>query len=395
MSSSICEQTVGYPTPFVLEDPKNIPPRPWLYGRHLIRKNVSVTVAPGGVGKSSLSIVQALEMCTGRRLLEHWNAGPMNVWLFNLEDERVELERRICAAAIHYKLSSSEIRDGLFVDSGREYELILASQNRDNIQLDDRLLKHLEQKILENNIDVLIVDPFVSSHRVNEMDNGKMDIVTKAWVNLADRTNCSIELIHHTRKLNGVEATSDASRGASSLVNAARSSRVLQRLSEKEMANARIDEGSGTYFSVKRDKSNLATGGGKEIYRTVSVDLGQGDHVGVVERFHLPKPISIFDGITGHDLLLVQREIAKRNYRYSEQTGDDWVGHPVAKVLQLDPSADKTRIKNLIDIWIQKEALRKVERKQKNGRGAPFVEVGEWALVKEITTTTTTASNKD
>jgi hypothetical protein len=33
------------PTEFVWRDPSTIPPRPWLYGRHLIRKQVSVTVS--------------------------------------------------------------------------------------------------------------------------------------------------------------------------------------------------------------------------------------------------------------------------------------------------------------------------------------------------------------
>lgn len=48
------------PTPFVRRDPLIIPPRPWVYGRHMIRKQVSVTVAPGSVGKSSLTLVGTL-----------------------------------------------------------------------------------------------------------------------------------------------------------------------------------------------------------------------------------------------------------------------------------------------------------------------------------------------
>ena len=105
-------------TQFVCRDPILIPPRDWVYGRHLIRKNISVTVAPGGVGKSSLTIVQALELASGRQLLGHWIAGPMNVWLFNLEDERTELERRIAAAMMHYGLAKEDIGDRLFVDKG-------------------------------------------------------------------------------------------------------------------------------------------------------------------------------------------------------------------------------------------------------------------------------------
>ena len=152
-------------TPFVPRDPAGIPPRAWLYGRHLIRRNVSVTVAPGGVGKSSLTIIQALELVTGRQFLGDWNAGPLRVWLFNLEDERSELDRRIAAAMKHYAIEPQDIGGRLFVDTGREQQLILANQIRDEVQIDKRLIENLKLQLTVNNIDVLIVDPFVSSHQ--------------------------------------------------------------------------------------------------------------------------------------------------------------------------------------------------------------------------------------
>ena len=42
-------------TPFRWRDPKTIPPREWVYGWHYVRRFLSTTVAPGGVGKSSLT----------------------------------------------------------------------------------------------------------------------------------------------------------------------------------------------------------------------------------------------------------------------------------------------------------------------------------------------------
>ena len=56
-------------TPFVWRDPAKIPPRQWLYGRDYIRKFITATVAPAGVGKSSLVIVEALSIATLRPLL--------------------------------------------------------------------------------------------------------------------------------------------------------------------------------------------------------------------------------------------------------------------------------------------------------------------------------------
>src|SRR6266851_1009986 len=53
------------PTPFVLRHPAEIQPREWLYGNHYIRKFVTATIAPGGMGKSSLALAEAVAMCTG------------------------------------------------------------------------------------------------------------------------------------------------------------------------------------------------------------------------------------------------------------------------------------------------------------------------------------------
>src|SRR5215203_958556 len=56
-------------TPFKWIEPKSIPPREWIYDYHYIRQFVSTTVAPGGVGKTVFTIVEALAMATGRDLL--------------------------------------------------------------------------------------------------------------------------------------------------------------------------------------------------------------------------------------------------------------------------------------------------------------------------------------
>jgi RecA-family ATPase len=83
---------------------------------------------------------------------------------------------------------------------------------------------------VERKIDVLTIDPFVSSHEVSENDNRAIDAVVKAWGRLADECNCSINLVHHVRKGNGTEANADSARGAKALVDAARSVIVFNRM---------------------------------------------------------------------------------------------------------------------------------------------------------------------
>lgn len=56
-------------TPYAWTDPTTLPRRDFVYGKYLIRKFVSATIAPGGVGKSSLVVTEALSMVSGKALL--------------------------------------------------------------------------------------------------------------------------------------------------------------------------------------------------------------------------------------------------------------------------------------------------------------------------------------
>lgn len=111
----------------------------------------------------------------------------------------------------------------LFVDSGREQGLCLAKQSKEETQIYEPVAEALEAELKARQIDVLIVDPFVSSHQVSENDNGAIDAVAKRWGAIADRAGCAIEIVHHLRKLQGLEANAESARGAVSLVAAARS----------------------------------------------------------------------------------------------------------------------------------------------------------------------------
>ena len=49
-------------------------------------------------------------------------------------------------------------------------------------------------------IDVVVIDPWVSSHKVPETNNEGIDLVVKEWARIADRRSCAVELYVHTRK---------------------------------------------------------------------------------------------------------------------------------------------------------------------------------------------------
>lgn len=369
-------------TVFVWKDPLSIPPRPWIYGRHMIRRQVSVTVAPGGVGKSSLTLVEALCMASGKPLLGEWVPDePLRAWVYNLEDPRDEMERRVIGAMMHHQLKPEHIADRLFLDTGRERELCTALDIHGTATLVRPELDALEAEIKARKIDVLIVDPFVSSHRVNENASGAIDMVAKEWARLADRCNCAIELVHHTRKTGGVDATSEDGRGSSALLSAARSGRVLNKMHDEDREKAGLRDDPATYFGIDRDKANLAPAGKRQWVRMATVDLGQGDTVGVAAPWEWPDD---FDGVSVRDLLAVQNIVDKRTQdgsppRFSDQSGFDWVGHIVAEVLDMDHEADKKKIKRILAKWIENGALIKGQFLDAKRMKRPCIEVGEWA----------------
>lgn len=107
------EPVIFTATPFLWRDPKKIAMRDWLYGHLVIRKFVTATVSPGGIGKSSLVATETLAQVTGKDLLGIQPKQQLRVWLWNLEDPQEETERILQAAAQHYKLKPEDIGDRL------------------------------------------------------------------------------------------------------------------------------------------------------------------------------------------------------------------------------------------------------------------------------------------
>jgi hypothetical protein len=325
------------------------------------------------------SVVRA-QTLTGRDLLgTSVYGGPLRVWLWNLEDPRDELERRIAATCQHYGITADDIGGRLFVDSGREQGLCIARQDTSGARILEPVAEALEAEIRARAIDVLIVDPFVSSHAVSENDNGAVDAEAKRWGVIADRTNCAIELVHHLRKLGGVEATAEAARGAVSLIAAARSVRVLNRMTSEEAEKAGLDGPKG-YFRVGHDKENLAPASNTaDWFAMEGVALANGDNVGVVVPWEWPDP---FEGVTTVDLLAVQRAIDGKGYRASTQAGN-WVGKAVAETLGIE-IADKSarsRVAAMLKTWTKNGALVVTTVLGEDRHKHPIVEVGTWATV--------------
>lgn len=373
-------------TPFVLADPRTIPTRKWLYGRHYIRQFVSATVATGGVGKSSLGLAEVMAMVTGKPLLGVSVGAPLKAWVWNGEDPREELERRISGICLHYGISAKDIAGRLFLDSGRDLPIKLVEMGKGGrITVAVPTVEGIERAIQENGIDLLMIDPFVSSHGVPENDNLAIDRVTKTWAGIADRTGCAIELVHHVRKGNGSQdgySVEDA-RGGSSLIGAVRSARVLNVMSKDEAERLSVEpEHRRLHFRVDDGKANMAPPMDRAVWRKlVGVGLGNGnetgpeDKVGVVTAWEMP---GVLDEVTAQHVEEMRREVRRGEYRQNIQAGN-WAGYKVGEIVGFDASspAGKARAKAILATWIATKALKIEQRLDEQRRQRQFVTAGD------------------
>ncbi|BAR58792.1 hypothetical protein NK6_5634 [Bradyrhizobium diazoefficiens] len=381
-----------YATPARWIDPRLIPPRRWLYRPSYIRQFLSLLLSTGGVGKSSLTIVEALAMVTGKALLGVKPSRELRVWYWNGEDPIDELHRRFAAAQKHYGLAASDIGGRLFLNSGRDMPIVLATEEpRGAITVDEYTIQRMVATVRANKIDVLMLDPFVALHRVNENNNSAIEGVVKSLSKLAELADCAVMLVHHTRKAREA-LTVDDGRGASALLAAARTARVLNSMDKKEAEQAEIGERERRdYFRSDVGKANLVRSpGAADWFKLESVDLendpeqdfNEGDKVGVVTRYEYPRAETWT--LTESDIRRALVAIAGgKNWRF-DQRAHAWVGIPIAEALGLDlrKLSHRRQIVCAINGWLASGLLKTFEAKGETRKPKIFVTIGD-APVKE------------
>jgi hypothetical protein len=375
--------------PYSLPAFDQIPRRAWLYGNHYMRRIVSATVGPGGIGKSSLGLVEAISMALGVDILGGGEAiAPLRVWYHNGEDPKEELDRRIAAICIHYELDEGELRKQMFVTCGLDMP-IKVGRGAQEVKIDKALVAEIIYTIQEHGIDVAIFDPLVTMHNTSEIFTATMDpIIREAFALIANETNISVELAHHTRKkATGQEefTTADA-RGSSGIVDAVRAMRVTNQMSKEEANGFGLNElDRFQYFRVTKGKANMTRQGRGDWFKFQSVILPNGDEeqgipgddVGVLTAWEPPDlSITLTDDIRSFARNLV---LANANLMESEH-GANWIGKPLAVHMNLDPrdKLDRARLKTVIRQLIAERVLKTERRGNAKGRAVNFVCPGQY-----------------
>lgn len=135
-------------TPYRWPEARSLPTRKWLLGHWLQRGEVTVIIAPGGSGKSTIGHTVALSLASGRELLgKALPYGSQAAWIFNLEDGTDELERQMAAACMFHGISPEDCGNRLYLDSGLVQSLCTATEDREGFELNEELFNQLTNTI--------------------------------------------------------------------------------------------------------------------------------------------------------------------------------------------------------------------------------------------------------
>ena len=284
--------------------------------------------------------------------------------MLNLEDPMDELDRRVAALCAAHRLDPAALA-GLHLHSGRTRPLVMASFDRQTARFTHPDRDLVIAAIRSAGIGLVIVDPLVKSHTLDENDNRQMDALATVWADVAEATGAAILLVHHVRK-GAVNGDVDAARGAKSLTDAARAAALLTPMSDDEARLLGIPASDSWRF-LKRDdaKANLAPRAGRAQWlRLETVALGnatadypEGDRVGAITAWRETSAlaaISPADCNIALDLLAAGPEPGARygltrNPRFITR----WAGHVLTQCFDLEDR----EASQIIAIWLRSGLL--------------------------------------
>ncbi len=382
---------VVYPFPI---RPEEIPRRPWVVPGLLLRRHVSVMVAPPGSGKSLLTLQMALMMTTAVPWAGWHPRGPLKVLVINSEDDGDEMRRRLYAAAKIMNCDEAVLHDRLALADRPEDIVIARANSRTKTVVRTPMIENIIARIEADKIDVLIVDPFAETFEGDESSNSELKWCAVLWREIARRTNCAVWLVHHTRKYANAPGDMDVSRGAGALLGVARVVSTLFTMTEIEAQAFEIDpDRRHEYLRFDDAKANLSLVTFKARWffkRTFTLpnkggDDEPADELGVLEVF---KPKNVFDkidaGLARTILLAIDKGVIVENKpRLATDDGaridptpdlytltrrgktTRWAGTVVQEHVEC---ADKEAQK-LLNVWVKNGVLKEVDVTTSTSKG--------------------------
>jgi RecA-family ATPase len=207
--------------------------------------DVAVDIAPGGTGKTTRQLFEAIHIVLGRPLYGLKVYKPGNVVFITAEDDRQMLVARlrlICEAMHLSHFEIERIKHGILISdvSGMNAKLTLLHEG---VVIIAALVDAIIDGCLELNPVLIVIDPAVSfgvgESKVNDNEQGLIEAARK----IRRELRCCVRYVHHSGKQNAREKTTDqySGRGGSALPDGCRMVSVTQPMSAEEWHKATGD----------------------------------------------------------------------------------------------------------------------------------------------------------
>jgi len=254
-----------------------------------------------------------------------------------------------------YGITKTEIGGRLRVRCGVElpFDFIVAETTRSGTEIKRPVVDALVATVQRYGIGKVTVDPFISSHAVNKNDNSAMQRAAEAWREVAHKGGCSVELIHHSRKLKGERATDEDARGGSSLIAACRFTRALNLMDADSAAHFRMSarDVMGIVGIFRDGKQNLVQRqAGAQWFKLKEQALYNGPGGAPESTVGVPTHWSPKAAVThgAFEMALIVKALMSEPNHAVDPRSPRWIGFTIASVMGKDLTEDRALIRGVI-----------------------------------------------
>ena len=277
-------------------DPMSIPPRPWMIDRMLMLHELTLLLAPGSAGKSSLSLAIAAHLAVGKDFGPYTTHTKCKSIIYNGEDSVVEQSRRLYAVCDAYGLDYNEVKRAVLLLSADEIDMRLVGAAGRTPIVNEAMVNQLIDIASDPNVGLVVYDPLVDIHEVDEGDNPQMNMVMKTMKRIAREANVASLILHHTAKAGSARqedrvGNMDIARGASGIVYKVRIAFTLLNASQQDAEDYGMQDGDRhRWVRLDDAKMNIALASSDAMwFRKDGIRIPSGDVVGVLKQTKLEK----------------------------------------------------------------------------------------------------------
>ena len=358
-------------------DERDLPTRPWMLRRKLLLGYVTMLIAPGGVGKSTLTLPWAAAVALNNGAFFGLQVERSSaVMIINKEDDHSENILRVRAMLKHFGIDRTRLAGKLHMLRDTDAPFAVARRQGGRIVVAPDVDATVAYMIAKG-IKLLIVDPLVETHEANENDNNEMNTVMATYRMIARKANAAVLVVHHSSKpphgdSAGHVGNMHSGRGASSAVNASRITLTLFNMSDKEENRypeargkrhrfVRLDDAKANQFLASPDAEWL---------ERVSIQLDNGEEVGVLA----PRCFGATKAGLPEFVLAQFRQAADagKNLSISPQAPRHYPPKAWARAAEaVKQGYSEQDIRNEIDALVSFGSVKAIPGKRKNGKGEP------------------------